>query len=110
VLLFVSVTSITPIILIFLVGPLDGTKALHYKNVDFTVNIALIDHGVSTLCLVCAPALDVLYSGMQGLGAVKEDNTGRAKVSLKNHSTYSTYKVIGIWLHSAALYWIGLIV
>jgi 3'(2'), 5'-bisphosphate nucleotidase len=44
----------------FLVDPLDGTKEFIKKRSDFTVNIALIDHGRPTFGLVYAPARSLL--------------------------------------------------
>ena len=50
----------------FLVDPLDGTKEFINRNGEFTVNIALIDHGVPVLGVVYVPVLDVLYAGLSG--------------------------------------------
>ncbi len=47
--------------LFFLVDPLDGTKEFLNKRGDFTVNIALIEHGKPIFGLVYAPALGQLY-------------------------------------------------
>lgn len=46
-----------------LVDPLDGTKEFLNRNGEFTVNIALIDHGRPVAGCVFAPAVDVLYAG-----------------------------------------------
>ncbi|MBW8756409.1 MAG: 3'(2'),5'-bisphosphate nucleotidase CysQ [Burkholderiales bacterium] len=53
----------------WLVDPVDGTKEFISRNGEFTVNIALVDHGVPVLGLVLAPALGSLYAGAVGLGA-----------------------------------------
>ena len=53
----------------WLVDPIDGTKEFVNRNGEFTVNIALVDHGVPVLGLVLAPALGTLYAGAAGLGA-----------------------------------------
>jgi len=50
----------------FIVDPLDGTKEFIKRNGEFTVNIALIEHGVPTLGVVLAPALDRMYTGAAG--------------------------------------------
>lgn len=60
----------------FLVDPLDGTKEFIKGKKDYTVNIALIEHGVPTLGAVYVPELDVLYCGGAGLGAFKVGQTG----------------------------------
>ncbi len=65
----------------WLVDPLDGTKEFIHRNGEFTVNIALIDHGVPVLGVVFAPALDVLYAAGRGLGSWKHD-TDTAAVQL----------------------------
>ncbi len=44
-----------------LVDPLDGTKEFVQRRGDFTVNIALIEHGVPTRGVVYAPAKDRLF-------------------------------------------------
>ena len=49
----------------FLVDPLDGTKEFINRNGEFTVNIALIDHGVPVKGVVFVPVKDVLYTGDQ---------------------------------------------
>ncbi len=50
----------------FLVDPLDGTREFLSKNGDFTVNVALIEHGVPVLGVVYAPALGEIYVGGAG--------------------------------------------
>ncbi|STJ36551.1 cysQ protein [Escherichia coli] len=53
----------------WLVDPLDGTKEFIKRNGEFTVNIALIDHGKPILGVVYAPVMNVMYSAgrRQGL-------------------------------------------
>jgi 3'(2'), 5'-bisphosphate nucleotidase len=46
-----------------LVDPLDGTKEFVKKGTDFTVNIALVEHGSPTLGVVYAPARSRLFAG-----------------------------------------------
>lgn len=60
----------------FLVDPLDGTKEFIKKNGEFTVNIALIQDGVSTLGVVFAPDLDLLYYGGAPLGGAWREIKG----------------------------------
>jgi 3'(2'),5'-bisphosphate nucleotidase len=47
----------------FLVDPLDGTKEFISRNGEFTVNIALVEHGVPVAGIVYAPALGDIYIG-----------------------------------------------
>ena len=65
----------------FLVDPLDGTKEFIRKNGEFTVNIALIEHGYPVLGVIYAPALDAFYFGRSGLGAFKLENASRADLA-----------------------------
>lgn len=63
----------------WLVDPLDGTQEFVKRNGEFTVNIALIEHGVPVLGVVLAPALGLcgqLYAGAVGHGATLEDAAG----------------------------------
>ncbi len=47
----------------YLVDPLDGTREFISRNGDFTVNIALIEHGAPVIGVVYAPARGLLFSG-----------------------------------------------
>ena len=60
----------------FLVDPLDGTKEFLKRNGEFTVNIALIEHGAPVAGVVLAPALGELFYAAQGFGAFKAQTDG----------------------------------
>ncbi|CDP50041.1 3'(2'),5'-bisphosphate nucleotidase [Devosia sp. DBB001] len=47
----------------FVVDPLDGTKEFVKRNGEFTVNIALVEHGAPTLGVVLAPATGECFAG-----------------------------------------------
>ena len=64
----------------WLVDPLDGTKEFIGRNGEFTVNIALVEHGVPVLGVVLAPALGRLYAGARSTGAFVEDIHGRRPI------------------------------
>src|SRR5665647_226226 len=53
----------------FLIDPLDGTKEFVAGRDEFTVNIALVTHGVPVLGIIGAPALGLVWRGMVGRGA-----------------------------------------
>lgn len=53
----------------WLVDPLDGTKEFLAGVPDYTVNIALIHHGVPVLGVVHAPGRAVTYSAAEGVGS-----------------------------------------
>lgn len=56
----------------FLVDPLDGTKEFVTGTDEFTVNIALIEHGRPVLGVVTTPALGMLYVGDVDAGAYRQ--------------------------------------
>ncbi|MDX1756678.1 MAG: 3'(2'),5'-bisphosphate nucleotidase CysQ [Marinobacter sp.] len=63
----------------WLVDPIDGTKDFTQRTGEFTVNIALVEHGEPVLGVVTAPALKEAYWGVKGQGAWKRDRTGRVR-------------------------------
>lgn len=75
---------------VWIVDPLDGTKEFVAGKDSFTVNIALACDGVPVLGAVHAPALELVYSGGQELGAHKQiagEDTREIRVnSEKPHS------------------------
>jgi 3'(2'), 5'-bisphosphate nucleotidase len=60
----------------WLVDPLDGTREFIDRNGEFTVNIALIEHGAPVAGVVYAPAIDRLFAGATGHGARVVDPSG----------------------------------
>jgi 3'(2'), 5'-bisphosphate nucleotidase len=57
--------------LFWMIDPLDGTKEFIKRNDEFTVNIALIEHGLPIAGVIFAPVSRVLYTGIPGIGAFK---------------------------------------
>lgn len=53
----------------WLVDPLDGTKEFIKRNGEFTVNIALIENGRTTMGVVFVPVKDEMYYASKGQGA-----------------------------------------
>lgn len=47
----------------FVVDPLDGTKEFIKRNGEFTVNVALVEHGVPVLGVVLAPVTGETFIG-----------------------------------------------
>ena len=64
----------------WIVDPLDGTKEFIKQLDEFTVNIALIEHGKPVLGVVYAPAIDTLYFGSEGEGAWKTTDGTRKRI------------------------------
>ncbi len=60
----------------WLVDPLDGTKEFVHKRGEFTVNIALIEHGKPTMGVIHVPAKDTTYyaSGANDVWMVENNN------------------------------------
>jgi 3'(2'), 5'-bisphosphate nucleotidase len=63
----------------FLVDPLDGTKEFLNRNGEFTVNIALVEHGAPTAGVVYAPAVDRLFWGSDGKAFEQQAGAAAAK-------------------------------
>jgi 3'(2'),5'-bisphosphate nucleotidase len=61
----------------FLVDPLDGTREFLGRNGEFTVNIALVEHGVPVAGVVFAPALGQLYVADGGTAWRADVQAGR---------------------------------
>jgi len=53
----------------WLVDPLDGTREFVKRNGEFTVNIALVEHGIAVYGVIQAPVLDTLWHGGPEFGA-----------------------------------------
>lgn len=63
-----------------LVDPLDGTREFVSGNGEYTVNIALVEHGTPIFGVVYAPAKGLLYAAAPG-GAFKADRAPEAEVA-----------------------------
>ena len=61
---------------LWVVDPLDGTREFVKRNGEFTVNIALVEDGVTTFGVVQAPVTGALWHGGHGLGAFRRDGDG----------------------------------
>ncbi|RUW36896.1 MAG: 3'(2'),5'-bisphosphate nucleotidase [Mesorhizobium sp.] len=72
----------------FLVDPLDGTKEFVNRRTDFTVNIALVRHGVPEVGVVFAPCTGRFFSGRPGKAETLEIDgdfhiVGRQPISVR---------------------------
>ena len=87
----------------WLIDPLDGTKEFLKKNGEFTVNIALIEHGEPVLGVVHAPALALSYWGARNGGAFKAcagEAPQRLSVASAPHSG-QPWRVVGSRSHAS---------
>lgn len=64
----------------WMVDPLDGTKEFVKRNGEFTVNIALIEHGKPIAGVIFVPVSKVLYVGWVGEAAYKMKLTDRDQI------------------------------
>jgi 3'(2'), 5'-bisphosphate nucleotidase len=86
----------------WLVDPLDGTKEFIRRNGEFTVNIALIEHGKPSLGVVFAPVLNISYVAAQGVGAFKRSgNLERHQIKAQAHIKDRPWRVVSSRSHSA---------
>ena len=79
----------------WLVDPLDGTKEFVSRNGEFTVNIALIDHGSPVWGLVYAPVLDKLWYGGKGGGAWRVADGTHKAIQTRPHEAGQAWRVVG---------------
>ncbi len=79
----------------WLVDPLDGTKEFLACSGDFTVNIALVQDGITVFGVVAAPALNVTYWGHRKLGAFRRRSgiTKRVHVSVRTENNQNPLRV-----------------
>lgn len=63
----------------WLVDPLDGTREFIRRSDEFSVNIALIEHGEPVVGVVYAPVLRIGYYAARGFGAWKQRDGERPK-------------------------------
>ncbi len=67
----------------WLVDPLDGTKEFLSGNGEFTVNIALIEHGTPVLGVVVIPARGETYAGATSCAATLTDAQGTRPIAAR---------------------------
>ena len=84
----------------WLVDPLDGTKEFIKKNGEFTVNIALIEHGKPTLGVVYAPVLDIFYVGVTD-SAYTIKQGSKQTIRIADKASASHYNVVGSRSHAS---------
>ncbi|AKC59674.1 3'(2'),5'-bisphosphate nucleotidase CysQ [Blochmannia endosymbiont of Polyrhachis (Hedomyrma) turneri] len=77
----------------WVVDPLDGTKEFLSHNYEFTVNIALIEHGRPVMGVIYAPAFGILYAAVNGQAWKMNVNTQYC-VKISAHHSYPPVIVI----------------
>jgi 3'(2'), 5'-bisphosphate nucleotidase len=81
----------------WLVDPLDGTREFVKRNGEFTVNIALIEHGQPILGVVYAPARGDMLHAVRDAGAARE--TAQGDVPLRGRKAASPARIAGSRSH-----------
>jgi 3'(2'), 5'-bisphosphate nucleotidase len=59
---------------LWIVDPLDGTREFVKRNGEFSVNIALVEHGVAVYGVIQAPVTGTLWHGGPGAGAFRRES------------------------------------
>lgn len=86
----------------WLIDPLDGTKEFVNRNGEFTVNIALIDHGKPVFGVVHVPVTGKTYIGCEGRGAEVRTPGQPAKALHVARESVSPVRVVGSRSHRGA--------
>lgn len=61
----------------WLIDPLDGTKEFIAGTAEYTINIALIRHGVPIMGVIHAPVLEESYAAIKGQGCYSYDSSSK---------------------------------
>ena len=76
---------------VVIVDPLDGTKEFLAGRDEFTVNVAIVTHGVAIAGLIAAPAQGMLWRGVVGAKAERlQMRWGAEAAQIYDHSTIRT--------------------
>jgi 3'(2'), 5'-bisphosphate nucleotidase len=68
---------------LWVVDPLDGTREFIKRNGEFTVNIALVEHGVATFGVVLAPVTGVAWHGGAAMGSCRRSAEGERELHVR---------------------------
>ncbi len=66
----------------WLIDPLDGTEEFVSRNGEFTINIALIHHGVPIFGIIHSPVRDATYYSVKGKGAFRIKDRTRERLPI----------------------------
>jgi 3'(2'), 5'-bisphosphate nucleotidase len=85
--------------LCWIVDPLDGTKEFIKKNGEFTVNIALVEHGVPVLGVVHVPAQQITYYAASGKGSFRMKDGISTRLKIRELAEDGILKIVGSRSH-----------
>jgi 3'(2'), 5'-bisphosphate nucleotidase len=88
---------------LWLVDPLDGTREFVKRNGEFTVNIALVEHGEPVLGVIYGPAREVLYGATRGGGAFRRDADGSRHAIRACSTAAEPLRILGSRSHGDAV-------
>jgi 3'(2'), 5'-bisphosphate nucleotidase len=90
----------------WLIDPLDGTKEFVSRNGEFTLNVALVEHGVPVFGIVHAPVLDTTWWGQVGEGAWKQQGGESRAIRVRElpDPAREPWKVVGSRRHGTAAF------
>lgn len=69
---------------LWVVDPLDGTREFVKRNGEFTVNIALVQHGVAVFGVIQQPVTGALWHGACGVGAFRREGDTDAVIRTRS--------------------------
>ncbi len=86
----------------WLVDPLDGTKEFISGSAEYTVNVALIEHGQVVFGVVGVPVTGAIYYGGAALGAFCRDADGAVRTLHMRSAPQDELAVVASKRHSSA--------
>ncbi|SFX71950.1 3'(2'), 5'-bisphosphate nucleotidase [Marinospirillum alkaliphilum DSM 21637] len=84
----------------WLVDPLDGTREFLARNGEFTVNIALIEHGQPVFGMVHLPASGQTYYGGKRFGSFIQPRDGEARTLRTRSLNWPQLNLVGSHRHA----------
>ncbi|MBL4827930.1 MAG: 3'(2'),5'-bisphosphate nucleotidase CysQ [Spongiibacteraceae bacterium] len=87
----------------WLVDPVDGTKEFIERTGEFTVNIALIEHGLPTIGVIYVPLEQSAYVGVVGQGGWLDSKGGRQPISVSQLKEGDSIRVISSRRHTGPI-------
>jgi 3'(2'), 5'-bisphosphate nucleotidase len=81
---------------LWIIDPLDGTKEFISKRREFTVNIALVEHGKPVLGIIYAPVFKEMYFAIKGKGSFFQYGSKRTKLKSKSSIDFRDKKFVSL--------------
>ncbi len=81
---------------LWIIDPLDGTKEFIHKRREFTVNIALVEHGKPVLGVIYAPVFKEMYFASKGNGSFFQYQSKRTKLMSKSSIDFKDKRFLSL--------------